>query len=77
MSVSPARLSSWRFAVGLVSPHGRSLALVLGAMAVQTLARLASPWPLKVVLDSVLGSEPLPVWLAGWLPLSAPITITS
>jgi subfamily B ATP-binding cassette protein MsbA len=32
-------------------------------MIVQTLMNLAAPWPLKVVLDNVLGSHRLPDWL--------------
>lgn len=75
MTSSPAPLSSWRFTLRLVSPHGGSLALVVAAMAVQTLARLASPWPLKVVLDSVLGSEPLPSMLAALVPDSPPVMV--
>ena len=38
------------------------------AMVVETLMSLAQPWPLKIVLDSVFGSEPPPAsvgWLAG------------
>lgn len=55
---------SWRFVVRLVAPYAGTLAAVLAAMGVQTLARLASPWPLKVVLDSVLGSQPLPAGMS-------------
>src|SRR5580658_6218627 len=32
-------------------------------MLVQTAAALAVPWPLKVILDSVVGHHPLPKWL--------------
>ena len=41
----------------LITPYRGSLALVALALVVQTVARLASPWPLKVVLDSVLGGD--------------------
>ena len=75
MTTRPERRTSWRFALGLLAPHTGSLALVGAAMAVQTLARLASPWPLKVVLDSVLGAEPLPARLTALLPSTAPVTI--
>ena len=37
----------------LAQPYRRLLLLILGAMIVETLAGLAGPWPLKVILDSV------------------------
>jgi ABC-type multidrug transport system fused ATPase/permease subunit len=48
----------------LVRPYRIPLALVFVAMLVQTAATLAAPWPLKVILDSVVGHRPLPQWLA-------------
>ncbi len=65
---------TWRFLLQLVRPYRGSLALVVLALGTQTLARLASPWPLKVVLDSVLGGEPLPGTLAR-LVGTAPLTV--
>jgi subfamily B ATP-binding cassette protein MsbA len=44
----------------LVRPYRTSLALVLSAMLLETLMTLVNPWPLKVVLDSVVGSRGLP-----------------
>lgn len=35
-------------------------------MLAETAMILASPWPLKIVLDSVLGSQPLPAFLTGF-----------
>ena len=40
-----------------------SLSLVLAAMLVETLMSLAAPWPLKIVLDNVLGGRRLPHWV--------------
>jgi subfamily B ATP-binding cassette protein MsbA len=51
----------------LVRPYKKSLALVLAAMLVETLASLAMPWPLKVVLDNVVGGNRLPHWIRGFL----------
>ena len=51
----------------LVRPYKTSLALVLAAMLVETLASLAMPWPLKVVLDNVVGGNRLPHWISGFL----------
>ena len=57
-----------RFSIRLVRPYWRWLIVVAVAMVVETLMSLAQPWPLKIVLDSVFGSEPVPAfvrWLAG------------
>jgi subfamily B ATP-binding cassette protein MsbA len=48
----------------LLKPYKWILLLVFFAMIVQTLTNLASPWPLKVVLDNVIGSHHPPDWLA-------------
>ncbi|MGC1965638.1 MAG: ABC transporter ATP-binding protein [Candidatus Acidiferrales bacterium] len=48
----------------LVRPYRIALSLVFIAMLVQTAATLAAPWPLKVILDSVVDHRPLPHWLA-------------
>jgi ABC-type multidrug transport system fused ATPase/permease subunit len=47
----------------LVRPYRTSLALVLGAMLLETAMSVAAPWPLKVVLDNVAGGNRLPPWL--------------
>ena len=39
---------------------------MLAAMLVETLMSLATPWPLKVVLDNVVGGNRLPQWLRGF-----------
>jgi ABC-type multidrug transport system fused ATPase/permease subunit len=46
----------------LVRPYLGSLGVILIAMLVQTAASLAAPWPLKVVLDNVVGTHKLPPW---------------
>jgi len=48
---------------GLVKPYSGWLAIVLAAMVVEILMSLASPWPLKLVLDDALGNHRLPSWL--------------
>lgn len=47
----------------LVRPYRRGLALLLFVMVVETLATLAEPWPLKVILDNVVATRPLPHWM--------------
>jgi ABC-type multidrug transport system fused ATPase/permease subunit len=54
----------------LVRPYTGRLVIVLVAMLIETAMSLASPWPLKVVIDSVLGSHPLPEWLRGLKDIS-------
>jgi ABC-type multidrug transport system fused ATPase/permease subunit len=59
------------FAARLVRPHWRLLIVVAAAMLVETAMSLAAPWPLKIVLDSVLDGQPVPgglSWLAGDAP---------
>lgn len=56
-----------KFAVGLVKPYWRWLACVIAAMLIETAMSLLSPWPLKIVLDSVLGDVPPPALFARWL----------
>jgi len=48
----------------LIRPYRWSLALVFSAMIVETLMGLAGPWPLKVILDNVVGASHLPPWSA-------------
>jgi ABC-type multidrug transport system fused ATPase/permease subunit len=59
------------FAFRLVRPYRRWLAIVVVAMLTETVMTLASPWPLKIVLDSVLDARPVPAswhWLTGAAP---------
>jgi ABC-type multidrug transport system fused ATPase/permease subunit len=51
--------------VELVRPYTAWLIIVFIAMVIETAMSLASPWPLKIVIDSVLGSHPLPHWMDG------------
>jgi ABC-type multidrug transport system fused ATPase/permease subunit len=48
----------------LVSPYRGVLLLILLAMLLETAASLAEPWPLKIILDNVVGAHHLPSWLA-------------
>jgi ABC-type multidrug transport system fused ATPase/permease subunit len=49
----------------VVRPYWKLLLFAFVAMLFETVAGLLQPWPLKVVLDSVLGHHPLPHFLAG------------
>ncbi len=47
----------------LVRPYRGTLLIILLAMMVETAMSLAAPWPLKVIIDNVVGSHKLPHWL--------------
>ena len=51
----------------VVRPYRKTLAVVLAAMLLETVMSLAAPWPLKIVLDNVVGGRTLPQWLHGLL----------
>src|SRR4051794_28249660 len=55
--------------IELARPHKTSLLIVLAAMSVETVASLAAPWPLKVVIDSVSGAQQSVDWR--WLSAAA------
>jgi len=44
----------------LIRPYRGTLLIILLAMLVETAASLASPWPLKVIIDNVIGNHRLP-----------------
>ncbi len=47
----------------LIRPYRGTLAVILLAMIVQTAMSVAGPWPLKIILDNVVGTHKLPHWL--------------
>ena len=68
------------FVAMLARPYRAWLVIILLAMLAETLTALAVPWPLKVVIDSVIGGDPVPGWAislggpvlaAGGMPLAA------
>ena len=48
----------------LLRPYRGSLAIILGAMIVQSAMTLAAPWPLKIILDNVVVGRRLDSWMA-------------
>src|SRR5213079_203414 len=52
-------------------PYWLHLAVLFGIGLLASPIALLNPVPLKIVVDSVLGSRPLPVWLAAALPAAA------
>jgi len=51
--------------LGLLRPHWKALSFSLVAVIGETATDLLDPWPLKIIVDNLLQSKPLPPWLAG------------
>ena len=49
----------------LLLPHWKALAVAFVAVIIDGMADLFGPWPIKIVIDYVVGSHPLPSWAAG------------
>ncbi|WP_242917881.1 ABC transporter ATP-binding protein [Pontibacter liquoris] len=58
--------SLFTLVLSLVKPYRMWLIIVFIAMLAETGMSLATPWPLKVIIDNVIANEPLPHWLA-WI----------
>ncbi len=52
-----------RLILNLIRPYRGTLFLILLAMLLETVTSVAAPWPLKIILDNVVGSHKLPRWL--------------
>jgi ABC-type multidrug transport system fused ATPase/permease subunit len=52
-----------RLVKDLLGPYHRWVMVILAAMLVETAMSLAGPWPLKIILDNVVGSHKPPGWL--------------
>src|SRR6476660_2636052 len=54
-----------RLAFQQIRPYKKWVFLILASMLIEALMGIASPWPLKIIIDNVIGSQPLPSWLQG------------
>src|ERR1700753_1831207 len=52
-----------RFIGSLIRPYRGTLMGIFLAMLVETVMSLATPWPLKVILDNVVGDHKMAPWL--------------
>jgi ATP-binding cassette subfamily B protein/subfamily B ATP-binding cassette protein MsbA len=52
--------------------HWRGLGVVLATMGLSVALDLLRPWPMKILVDNVLGREPAPPWLRDGAGLPAP-----
>ncbi|HLO81857.1 MAG TPA: ABC transporter ATP-binding protein, partial [Chitinophagaceae bacterium] len=62
--VSFMRLTGW--VLELIGPYKGVGIMILLAMVLETTMSLALPWPLKIIIDNVIGERPLPTWL-NWM----------
>jgi ABC-type multidrug transport system fused ATPase/permease subunit len=53
----------FRLIRSLMRPYRGTLIVILLAMLVQTAMSVAGPWPLKIILDNVVGTHKLAPWL--------------
>jgi len=53
----------------LLRPHRVILTVLLVLILVQMAMSLAVPWPLKIILDNVVGDHPPPQWISWLLPM--------
>ena len=60
---APATAGKMRLVRALLAPYSGALAIILVAMLVETAMSLAAPWPLKIILDNVVGTHKAPEWL--------------
>ncbi len=63
-TASVTGLISW--AVSLSRPYRKYVLVILLAMLVEAITGLATPWPLKIIIDNVLQHHPLPAALS-WM----------
>jgi ABC-type multidrug transport system fused ATPase/permease subunit len=55
-----------RLVLELIRPYRGWLLLVFAAMLIETAMSIAAPWPLKIIIDNVVGKHQLPEFLV-WL----------
>src|SRR5262249_61690079 len=48
----------------VLRPHWRRLSAALATVCIIGLADVLEPWPIKIVLDYVIGSKRMPEWLS-------------
>lgn len=63
-TAKPLTLTS--LVVGLIRPYYKWLLLIFFALVAETLMSIAAPWPLKIIIDNVIGKGELPKYLT-WL----------
>lgn len=68
------------WAAGLARPYRKLVIVILLAMLLETLIGLATPWPLKIIIDNVVGHHPLPhalAWMDSFFPAEKKIQLAA
>jgi subfamily B ATP-binding cassette protein MsbA len=52
-----------RLIAGLLAPYRSWIVVIFVAMLIETAMTIAAPWPLKIVIDNVVGSHKPPEWI--------------
>ena len=63
---TPPAQGMTRLVLELIRPYRGWLIVVFIAMLFETAMSIAAPWPLKIIIDNVVGKHPLPEFLT-WL----------
>jgi ABC-type multidrug transport system fused ATPase/permease subunit len=54
-----------RWTLSFLRPYRARVLVITGLSIVEVGLAALTPWPLKTIIDNVLGTQPLPPWLAG------------
>lgn len=65
-------ISLMMWAISLSRPYRKWVAYILAAMVIEALMSVAIPWPLKIIIDDVVGRGTLPKWLH-WIEFIFPL----
>jgi ABC-type multidrug transport system fused ATPase/permease subunit len=74
----PSFFSLIIWAVGLSRPYRKWVAVILFAMLIEAVMSVATPWPLKIIIDDVVGRGTLPQhlhWLNYLFPLNSKVAM--
>ena len=52
-----------RLVLELIRPYNKWVLVIFAAMLLETAMSLLAPWPLKIIIDNVVGHHALPEWL--------------
>src|ERR1022692_2478974 len=65
--LSPSKPSGKLRIAHLLRPHRKALTIALIAVLAETFTDVIDPWPIKIVVDNLLQSKKLPVWLGAFV----------
>ena len=76
----PSFFSLMIWAVGLSRPYRKWVVFILIAMLIEAVMSVATPWPLKIIIDDVVGHGSLPLrlqWLNYLFPLNSKVAMAA